>query len=127
MNTLEFGSKTLLFYSLKKNERVDLSCLPDEVFDEVIHALWQTKMCREGCTFTGKYVMEAEKAKPFVDWLTEKVAPTYRPVNKLIAILRRLSEGVAFRIVSDDAPTMNKQLAILKTQRLATGEGCCDT
>jgi len=123
MNTLEFGSKTLLFYSLKKNERVDLSCLPDEVFDEVIHALWQTKMCREGCTFTGKYVMEAEKAKPFV----EKVAPTYRPVNKLIAILRRLSEGVAFRIVSDDAQTLNKQLAILKTQRLATGEGCCDT
>ncbi len=122
MNTREFGSKTLLFYSLKKNERVDLSCLPDEVFDEVIRALWQTKMCREGSTFTGKYVMEAEKAKPFMAWLTEKVAPTYKPVNKLIAFLSKLSEGEVFRIVSDDAPTMNKQLAILKTQGLATGE-----
>lgn len=50
MNTIEFGSKTLLFYSLKKNERVDLSCLPDEVFDKVIHGLWQTKICQEGST-----------------------------------------------------------------------------
>ena len=47
MNTIEFGSKTLLFYSLKKNERVDLSCLPDEVFDEEIHALWQTEVLEE--------------------------------------------------------------------------------
>lgn len=122
MNTFEFGSKTILIYSLAKNERVDLSCLPDEVFDQVIHALWQTKMCQEGSTFDGKYVMAAEKAKPFVDWLKDSIAPAYKPVNKLIAVFNRFAEGAVFRIVSEDAPTINKQLAVLKTQGLATGK-----
>ncbi len=122
MNTIEFGSKTLLFYSLKKNERVDLSCLPDEVFDKVIHGLWQTKICQEGSTFTGKYKMNKSRVAPFLEMLRTEVAAVYPRVNKLIAYLEGLDDAVVFRMVSQDAPTMNKQLAILKTQGLATGQ-----
>ncbi len=35
MSPLEFASKTLLQYSLRKNERIDLSFLLDEEFDQV--------------------------------------------------------------------------------------------
>lgn len=122
MNTLEFCSKTLLIYSFKKNERIDLSCLPDDVFDKVIAGLWQTKMCQEGSAFTGKYVMDAAKAKAFLSMLQKDVAITYPRINRLVAYLSGLADGDVFRIVSKDAPTTNKQLAILKTKALATGE-----
>lgn len=122
MNTLEFGSKTLLLYSLKKNERVDLSCLPDNVFDKVIQNLWQTKICQVGSPFTGKFVMDKSRVTPYLEMLSREVASAYPRVNKLIAYLEGLDDGDVFRMVSQDAPTMNKQLAILKTQSLATGE-----
>lgn len=114
MNSNEFGSKILIVYSLIKNERVDLSCLPDEIFDEVINRLSQTTMCQSGSAFDGKYVMEKTKASPFVNWLEENIVPRYQPVKKLIAIFNRLAESDEFRIVSEDAPTINKQLAVQK-------------
>ena len=122
MNTLEFGAKTLILYSLNKNERVDLSCLPDDVFDEVIHGLINANICREGSPFTGKFVMEIKKVTPYLQMLRKDVASTFPRVNKLISFLDRLAEGDVFRMVSLDAPTMNKQLAVLQTKGLATGE-----
>ena len=53
MCLLEFASKTLFLFSLRKNEQIDLSCLPDEEFDKVISGLSATRMCREGSSFTG--------------------------------------------------------------------------
>ena len=121
MNHFEFSSKTLFFYSLKKNERIDLSCLLDDVFDTVLHGLWDTKMCVEGSAFSGKYVKEAVKAEAFVEMLKKDVAPQYPRINRLIAFLNGLSDGEVFRIVSEDAPTTNKQLAVMQTRGLATG------
>ena len=122
MNQFEFGSKTLLLYSLKKNDRVDLSCLPDEVFDKVIYGLWHSNICQEGSSFTGKFVMDKLKVAPFLKMIKSDVASIYPRVNRLIAFLDGLDDGDVFRMVSQDAPTMNKQLAILKTKGLATGE-----
>lgn len=122
MNTTEFGSKTLLLYSLKKNERMDLSCLPDEVFDKVIHGFWQTKIFQEGSPFDGKCLMNKSKAATLIEMLKSDVASAYPHVNKLIAYLGELDEGEVFRMVSQDAPTMNKQLAVLKIRGLAKGE-----
>ncbi len=45
MNPLEFSSKTLLCYSVRKNVRIDLSCLPDDIFDIVLQGLADSKMC----------------------------------------------------------------------------------
>lgn len=122
MNIIEFGSKTLLFYSCKKNERVDLSCLPDDVFDRVVNGLGHTELCREGSAYTGKYVMDSAKARPFMEMLKKDVSAAYPRVNKMIAFFGGLADGDVFRIVSLDAPTMNKQLAVLKTKAIATGE-----
>lgn len=121
MNAFEFGSKTLFFYSVKKNDRIDLSSLPDDVFDAVVGKFWKTRMCKEGNPFTGKFVMEKAKCTPFTNWLITEIAPTYPWVKKFIAFLNGLGEGEVFRIVSQDAPTMNKQLAVMKTKALATG------
>lgn len=121
MNPFEFASKTLFLYSLKKNERIDLSCLPDDVFDMVLHGLWETKMCMEGSAFSGKYVKEAIKAEAFVEMLKKDVVPLYPRIYRLIAFLQGLSDGEVFRIVSEDAPTTNKQLAVMQTRGLAMG------
>jgi len=42
--------------------------------------------------------------------LTDKIKPSYPRVCRLISFLDSLSDGDVFRIVSEDAPTMNKQL-----------------
>ncbi len=56
MNPFEFVSKTMLVYSLRrKNERIDLSQLPDDIFDKVLSGLSSTNMCQEGSVFTGKF------------------------------------------------------------------------
>lgn len=121
MNPFEFASKTVMLYSLKKNERIDLSCLPDDVFDSVLHGLWDTKMCEEGSAFSGKYVKEGSKSDAFIEMLKRDIAPQYPRIHRLIAYLNGLTDGDVFRIVSEDAPTMNKQLAVMKTNGLATG------
>ena len=121
MNPFEFASKTVILYSLKKNERINLSCLPDVVFDAVLRGLWNTKMCVEGSAFTGKYVKEAKKADAFIEMLKRDVAPQYPRIYRLIAYLNALSDDEVFRIVSEDAPTTNKQLAVLQTRSLSMG------
>lgn len=121
MNPLEYASKTMILYSLRKNERIDLSCLPDDVFDQVLHGLWESKMCVEGSTFTGKYIKNDSKASVFVEMLRRQIAPQYPRVNRIIAYLNGLKEGDIFRIVSNDAPTMNQQLAIFQTKAMANG------
>lgn len=120
MNPLEFSSKSLLFYSLRQNKRIDLSCLPDDVFDQVLAGLFETRMCVEGNAYTGKYVKDSSKASPFLELLTSLVAGKYWPLNALIVYIDDLRDGDVFRVVSEDAPTTNKQLAILKTRALAT-------
>ena len=123
MNPFEFVSKTMLVYSFRrKNERIDLSQLPDDIFDKVLLGLSSTNMCQEGSVFTGKFIMDKEKATRFVTMLETDVAPTYPRIRQLIAYLHALEDGDVFRIVSEDAPTMNKQLAILKTNGQKTGE-----
>ena len=66
--------------------------------------------------------MDKEKVTRFVTMLETDVAPTYPRIRQLIAYLNALEDGDVFRIVSEDAPTMNKQLAILKTNGQKTGE-----
>ncbi len=121
MNPLEFASKTLLCYSVRKNVRIDLSCLPDDIFDIVLQGLADSKMCVMGSPFTGKYIKDNMKAVSFVEMLTDKIKPSYPRVCRLISFLDSLSDGEIFRIVSEDAPTMNKQLAVLKIQGVAKG------
>lgn len=36
MDSREFDSKTMLCYSRCNNARIDLSCLPDDIFGEVV-------------------------------------------------------------------------------------------
>ena len=122
MNQLEFSSKTLLCYSVRKNVRIDLSCLPDDIFDIVLQGLADSKMCVMGSPFTGKYIKDDMKAVPFVEMLTDKIKPSYPRVCRLVSFLDSLSDGDVFRIVSEDAPTMNKQLAVLKIQGTAKGK-----
>lgn len=121
MNPIEFSSKTILCYSLRKNERIDLSCLPDDMFDKVLAGLSATRMCMEGNAFTGKYMKDSGKAASFLELLRRLVAGKYWPLNALIAYIDGLNDGDVFHIVSENAPTMNKQLAVLKTRGLATG------
>lgn len=121
MNHFEYASKTMLLYSLKKNERIDLSCLPDDIFDKVLRGLSATGMCVEGSVFTGKYIKDETQAAGFIEMLSEGIAPRYPRIRRLIAYLNGLTDGDVFRIVSDDAPTMNKQLAVMKMNGLATG------
>ena len=109
MNQLEFASKTLLCYSVRKNVRIDLSCLPDDIFDIVLQGFSDSKMCVMGSPFTGKYIKDDMKAVPFVEMLTDKIKPSYPRVCRLVSFLDSLSDGDVFRIVSEDAPTMNKQ------------------
>ena len=67
MNPFEFVSKTMLIYSLRRrNERIDLSQLPDDIFDKVLSGLSSTNMCQEGSVFTGKFLMDKEKVTWFV-------------------------------------------------------------
>lgn len=120
MNPLEFSSKSLLCYSLRQNKRIELSCLPDDVFDRVLSGLFATRMCVEGNAFTGKYVKDSSKASPFLELLNSLVAGKYWPLNALKAYINGLKDGDVFRIVSEDAPTTNKQLAVFKTRALAT-------
>ena len=122
MNPIEFASKALLLYSLRKNERIDLSCLPDEEFDKVLAGLSATRMCREGNVFTGKYLKDATKAAPYLEILKNQINGKYWPLNALIAFIDGLKDGDVFRIVSEDAPTMNKQLALAKIKGLSEGE-----
>ena len=110
MNVIEFGSKTLIFYSVKKNDRIDFSSLPDDVFDEVMGKFWKTEMCKQGSPFAGKFVMEKAECAPFAKWLDNEIAPACPRVKKLIALLNGLEEGDMFRMVSQDTPMMNKQL-----------------
>lgn len=120
MNPCEFASKTLLLFSLSKNERIDLLCLPDDAFDRVLEVLSLPGMCKEGNAFSGKYVKDDAKAIVFDELLCE-IASQYPRINRLIAYIRRLADGEVFRIVSEDAPTMNKQLAVFKINGLALG------
>ncbi len=120
MNQFEYFSKTMLLYSQRKNERIDLSCLPDDVFDKVLNGLDKAKICVEGSTFTGKFIMNSSKVFAYTEWLKE-VADEYPRINRLIAYLTSLKDGDVFRIVSEDAPTLNKQLAVLKIKGLDTG------
>lgn len=122
MNQIEFSSKTLLVYSLRRNnERMDLSSLPDDVFDRVLTELSAAQLCKEGNPFTGSFIMEHAKAAPFVLMLENDIASAYPRIKQLIAYLKALQDGDVFRIVSEDAPTMNKQLAVLKTEGLEKG------
>ena len=121
MNPFEFASKTLICYSLRKNERIDLSCLPDVLFDKVLEGLSATKMCVEGSVFTGKFVKDNTRLSGFIDLLNKEIALSYPRINKLIYYMKGLSDGDVFRVVSEDAPTINKQLAVLKTQGMANG------
>ena len=115
MNSIEFKSKTLLFYSKRRNnERIDLSSLSDEDFDKIVSGLETTHMCVEGSAFTGEFLMNQSNAAPFISMMVSEIASVNPRVKKLIAYLNALQDGDVFRIVSDDAPTMNKQLAILK-------------
>ena len=123
MNPFEFASKTLLLYSLRRKiERIDLSSLTDDVFDKVLAGLSATDMCVEGSPFTGKYVLKSGASSSFCSMLESEVAPAFPRVKQLMAYLNALQDGDVFRIVSEDAPTMNKQLAVLKTKGLETGE-----
>lgn len=117
MNSLGFLSKTLMVYSLRRNnERIDLSSLPDDIFDKVLIEFSTTQMCKEGNFYTGKFVMEMAKAMPYITMLEIEIAPKHPRIKQLIAYLKALQDGDVFRIVSEDAPTMNKQLAVLKTE-----------
>ena len=118
MNKEEFTSKTILCYSFRKNVRIDLSCLPDDKFDIVIEGLSATGMCVEGSSYTGKYVKDGVKTTPFIEMINKRIAPTCNQIRGLVAFLNNLVDGEIFRIVSEDAPTMNKQLAVLKTKGL---------
>lgn len=91
---------------------MDLSCLPDDVFDRVLRGLSETGMCVEGSAFTGKYVKNETRASGFMELLREDVAPRYPRIHRLIAYLNGLTDGDVFRIVSEDALTMNKQLVV---------------
>lgn len=122
MNQIEFLSKTIFFYSLIKNERIDLSFIPDDVFDRILHGLSDTRMCKEGSAFTGKYIKNSTKAAPFIELLNNMVNGKYWPLKKIVAYIDGLADGDVFWIVSEDAPTMNKQLALLKTRGLTTNE-----
>ena len=51
---MEFSSKTLLCYSVRKNVRIDLSCLPYNIFDIVLQVLADSKMCVMGSPYTGE-------------------------------------------------------------------------
>lgn len=62
------------------------------------------------------------KAAPFVEMLTDKIKPSYPRVCRLIPFLDSLSDGDVFRSVSEDAPTMNKKLAVLNIQGTAKGK-----
>ena len=121
MNIYEYSSKTMLCYSQRKNATIDLSCLPNDIFDKVLAGLSATKMCIQGSPFTGKYVKDEGKATPFVEMLTKEIAPSYPRINRLSSFLNGLSDGEVFRIVSEDAPTMNKQLAVMQTKGLREG------
>ena len=121
MNTSEFASKTIICYSHQKNERIELSCLPDDIFDKVLDGLSATRMCVEGSPFTGKYVKNSARAANYIAMLDKDIALNYYRINRLSAYINSLADGDVFRVVSEDAPTMNKQLAVLKTQGMITG------
>ena len=94
MNPFEFVSKTMLVYSFRrKNERIDLSQLPDDIFDKVLSGLSSTNMCQEGSAFTGKFIMDKEKATRFVTMLETDIAPAYPRIRQLIAYLNALEDS----------------------------------
>ena len=54
--------------------------------------------------------------------LIKDISPVYPQINSLVSYLTGLSDGEVFRIVSEDAPTMNKQLAAMLTKGLSEGK-----
>lgn len=123
MNPIEFSSKTLCLFSADKHQRIDLSALPDEVFDALIHAWWGTKTCRVGSPFTGYYVYRQDLYAQMSDELERTYGAAFPQIRRVRAFLRGLKDGDLFWCVSEDAPTLNKRLAILQANAQKTNPG----
>lgn len=124
MNPIEFSSKTLCLFSAGKHQRVDLSALPDEVFDALLHAWWAIKTCREGSTFSGYYLYRQDLYARLSEELERTYGAAYPQIRRFGAFFRGLKDGDLFWSVSEDAPTLNKRLAILQAnaQKVNPGE-----
>lgn len=123
MNSTEFSSKTLCLFSAGKHQRMDLSVLPDTVFDALLQAWWETMSCREGSPFTGYYQYRQNAYAQMSDELERTYGTTYPQIRRFGAFFRGLKEGDLFWCVSEDAPTLNKRLAILQANAQKANPG----
>lgn len=123
MNPIEFSSKTLCLFSAGKHQRMDLSALPDKVFDALLQAWWETKTCRVGSPFTGYYQYQHDSYAQTLDELERTYGATYPQIRRFGAFFRGMKEGDLFWCVSEDAPTLNKRLAILQANAQKTNPG----
>lgn len=125
MNPLEFSSKTICLFSADKHERIDLSVLPDDVFDDLLHRWSKTNTCREGSPYTGYYIYDSSIYLPMITELEEQYGESFHRIRRFGSFLRGLKDGELFWCVSDNAPTLNKRLAILQAnaQKNHPGEG----
>lgn len=125
MNPLEFSSKTICLFSADNHERIDLSVLPDDVFDALLHRWSKTNTCREGSPYTGYHIYDSSIYLPMIVELEDQYGESFHRIRRFGSFLRGLKDGELFWCVSDNAPTLNKRLAVLQAhaQKNHPGEG----
>lgn len=123
MNPLEFSSKTICLFSAGKHQRVDLSALPDEVFDALLQAWQETKTCQEGSPFTGYFQYRQDLYTQMSAGLERTYGAVYPQIHRFRAFFRGVQDGDLFWSVSENAPTLNKRLAILQANAQKANPG----